>query len=96
MAQPSDLSPEEDEIFRLFRLLRESTARVSDAFVRRVSTRLAALIDEERLRHPSLLEVVDRLSVDSLNILSRTARSTGLTGATGPLKEDDDGSDDDH
>ena len=98
MADLPDQTPEEDEIFQLFRILRESTARVSDAFVRRVSTRLSSLVDEDRLRHPSLISMVERLSVDSWNIVADAAtpdgKATGDDTENGDEDESNDDSDD--
>lgn len=88
MATPSDLSPDEQSFFTLFRALREATARVSEGFVRRVGRHVAGLVDEERLRHPSVLDILTHLSIDSLNLATRLTGS--ITDAAPPPKEKDD------
>lgn len=90
MATLPEQTPGDDEFFRLFRILRESTARVSDAFVRKVRISLAKLVDEERLESPSLLDVVGQLSIDSWNILASVTHDDGDDRT--PDEEDDHGS----
>ncbi len=92
MDRLQEQTPDDKFFLELFRVLRVSTARVSDEFARGVSVYIKGLVDEERLESPSVVEIVERLTLDSVNILTDTVST--LRKPERPFEDSDDDLDD--